>query len=221
MSAHSLILIGGIPRTGKTLSAQKLSALTGINLLSSDMLRCAARNVIFDEPYVAVEKLQLTGTLQYHRPGVGLSETKEFYQILDESIFGWKAVCGAVDYYDRHGMSVIIEGEAITPDRAKELQLKLLNLKLSAVFIGFTNKKFLDNIFKYSEQHADWVSLWRKEVDESVIRQWSEQQAVKSAQIKELCHQYGYMYHDVSEATDSLHIMKVVNSLLRKVYNET
>lgn len=211
-----LYAIGGCARTGKTTVLKALLERLPIMPISSDILRASMRNVLFDEPYVSVEKLDFEGSVTFHRPLEKGSEHKTFKQSMDEDGMTWKAVVGAINPFDRRGMPVVIEGIAITPERLHALKLK--NLTIRAAFLGFSDPSHIETMLVHAKKENDWVNkvITENDGDETSFRTWADEQIVQSKKTKELCEQFGYAYFDITEKLFDEHVNIVRNYLLSK-----
>ncbi|MDB5259086.1 MAG: hypothetical protein JWO73_294 [Candidatus Taylorbacteria bacterium] len=215
---NNLYLIGGSPRSGKTIIFKEMINRKPMIAISSDALRESARYTLTEEPFVSIQKLSFEGDVSFHRAGENkdISHAKHFSYDIDQEELTWKAIVGLINFYDRKsGNSLIIEGMAITPERVKSLSLK--NLKIKAAFVGFTDDSHLKNILEYAHANEDWV---HKKItledggDDSSVRKWFNEELGKNKEDATLAKEYGYEFFSPHEGSFEEYTNKVVEYLL-------
>lgn len=215
---NTLYLIGGSPRSGKTIIFNEVIKQKPMIAVSSDALREAARFTLLDESFVTIQKLSFEGDAIFHRAGENkeISHTKHFSCDIDQEELTWKTIKGLINYYDRKGgVSLIIEGMVITPERVKELSVKDLGVK--AVFLGFTDKSHIENIFEYSNDKKDWIYKKINQEDggdDSFVRKWLHEELEKNKKVAILAEEYGYKFFSPHESSFEVYRDKVVKFLL-------
>lgn len=216
---NTLYLIGGSPRSGKTIIFNELIRQNPMIALSSDAIREAARYVLTDEPFVTISQLSFEGNVTFHRSGENkdISHTKHFHQEINQEDLAWKTIMGLINYYDRKPgtPSLVIEGMAITPERVKSLSLK--NLELKVAFVGFTDDSYLDTILTYAYAKKDWVYKKITEEnggDDSSVRKWFNEELVKNKSLEAVAKDYGYGFFSPSGSSFEKYRDSVVKYLL-------
>jgi 2-phosphoglycerate kinase len=214
---HTLYIIGGLSRVGKTIVFEKLMARRHAITIQTDAVRAAMRKVLIGESYVAVEKMRISVYATLHRHGSLTAYTKNHTQRpKGEDDLAWAGVLGLIETYDRKDSAdVIIEGVAITPERIHALTLK--NLSVRAAFIGYGDSAHLQAILAYSEKKKDWVHTSIKEHggDASHVTKWARDGVVKSRKLKKHAEEFGYGYFDVSARPFREHAAAVLAYLLK------
>jgi hypothetical protein len=62
----------------------------------------------------------------------------------------WEMMVGIINRYDNKNIPLILEGVVITPERIKNL--KLDNLIIKTVFVGFTGDEYIENVINFVNQ---------------------------------------------------------------------
>ena len=102
--------------------------------------------------------------------------------------------------FDRKDVPILVEGIAITPERASSLPLK--NLKIKAAFTGFADASSLDHILAYAHKHKDWIYKVLQENDnkDDSIRSWFNEELAKNQQLAAKVKKFGYAFFPVDSA---------------------
>jgi hypothetical protein len=209
---HTLYVIGGVARTGKTTVLQKLMRRRGAVIVQTDGIRAAIRRALFGHAYLAVEKMRINVQATFHKPGSLKKYTIDRTQVpKGEDALAWEGVLGLIESYDRkNAADVIVEGVAATPERVHKLKLK--NLRLCAVFIGYENVSHFQSVLAYANKKKDWVYTSIKEHggDTAHIFQGVKDGIVKSRRIRKSAQRFGYGYFDVSTRRFREHVAEVL-----------
>ncbi len=214
----TLYLIGGSPRSGKTVIFNELIQQKPMIAVSADALREAARYALLEERFVTIQKLCFEGDAVFHRAGEdkGISHSKHFSHEIDQEELTWNAIKGLIGYYDRKGgASLAIEGMAITPERVKSLSVSELDIR--AVFLGFTDESYFENIIEYSNANKDWIHKKINQEDggdDSNVRKWFEEELAKNKKAAALAEQNGYKFFSPHGGSFEEYRDKVVKYLL-------
>jgi 2-phosphoglycerate kinase len=213
---HILYVVGGLSRTGKTIVAGSIMRRKHLVVIPTDAIRAALRKVLIGESRVSVERISFRSAATYRRPGslrkrriVRVRKTKR------EDDLAWIGVRGLIETYDRKNMvDVLLEGIAITPERIGRLKLK--NLKVRAVFLGYSSISHGAAMLAYSRRKHDWVNTWIKEHggDESHVHEWVRKGISRSAAIEKAAKKFGYRYFDISRRPFKEQIGAAVDYLL-------
>ncbi len=215
---NTVYLIGGSPRSGKTIIFNEVIKQKPMIAVSSDALREAARFTLLEERFVTIQKLSFEGDATFHRAGENkdISHTKHFFYEIDQEELTWNTIKGLISYYDRKGgVPLIIEGMAITPERVKSLSVK--DLEIRAVFLGFTDESYFEKIFEYSNDKKDWIYKKINQEDggdDSAVRKWLKEELVKNKNAAALAEEYGYKFFSPHENSFEEYRNKVVKYLL-------
>ncbi len=212
----TLFIVGGPPRAGKTTIVGKFLEQNPMPSTSTDALRGAVRNALFDEPYVTVEELSFEGHVEFRRPGNKERIKKAFHSDVHEDELAWKAAVGLIDHYDRENQSLILEGMAFGPEQVRKL--KLTNLAVKVLFVGYGTETHADRILEHAKDNPhDWVNEWLKETDgdETEIRDWVAKEVEKSNTNAQLAAEYGYGYFDVTSQPFDDHVNAALSYLIQ------
>jgi len=194
---NTLYLLGGAARSGKSTILNKLIQSVGVHAISTDALRAGMRKAILDESYITVDKLSFSGELIFRKPGEPgqPQHQKQFERMFSEDEITWQTALGIVEHHDRNNFSLALEGIAITPERVSALKLK--NLKVKTVFVGFTDPAAFEYILNHSAHQQDWVyTVIHKEQggNDATIRSWLTHEMEKSREISKQAQKFGYSF---------------------------
>ena len=214
---NNLYLIGGSPRSGKTIIFNSVINKRPMVAISSDALREGARFALTGESFANISDLSFDGDVSFHRTGdgTGVSYTKHFSQRVSDDELTWNVVCGLINFYDKKDIPVIIEGMVITPERVKSLDLK--NLKIKAAFVGFTDNLQLKSMLEYAHVNKDWIY---KEIidgdkeDESSVKKWYDEEKENNKHVAFDARRYGYGFFSPNESSFQEYCDKVIKYLL-------
>ena len=215
---HTLYLIGGLSRAGKTTVLKNLMGRRPAITIQTDAIRNAIRKVLVGEAYVAVKDIKVSTRTTFHRPGnlkkFAIARTRHFK---GEDEFTWAGVLGLIEAYDRKNKTdVIIEGVAITPQKVHALKLK--NLRTRAAFVGYSNTSHLQTILAHSAAEKDWIQTSIKEHGggTSHLTKWFREEVAKGRRIQKFARKFHYGYFDAGERPFRQHVAAVVAYLLKK-----
>jgi len=132
-----------------------------------------------------------------------------------ENNLPWEMVVGLIDRYDHKNIPLIVEGVVITPERVKNLKLR--NLELRAVFVGFTGNSYIEKIIEQGHIQKDWVydHITKDNGDDTEIRKMFKNLQEENKLIKEKSNEYGYSYFSPEDVPFDTYCNAVVEHLLR------
>jgi 2-phosphoglycerate kinase len=215
---HTVYFIGGPARVGKTTVAEKIMRRHPLIMLSTDGIRSAINNIFLGESHVSLEGISFKGTAAFRRPGSLKIYKKAFAKTnQDRDDLAWLGALGLIEAYDRaNKIDVLVEGNAVTPERVHQLKLK--NLTIRSAFIGYNNESHLSSILAYSKKKKDWIHRWIQEHDgdDTHVKKWVREKVARSVMIKKLAKKFGYGYFDVSKNPFNKHIRTVIDYLLKE-----
>lgn len=186
---NKLYVIGGSPRCGKTI---------------------ILNDVIKKEPMIAVSSDAIRSGVRYLNKNGRINESEKMIE--DE--LPWELLIGLIGRYDRQNVSIVVEGVVFTPERVRSLKLK--NLELKAVFVGFTTDEFIEQIIEYGKQTKDWVydSIVENDGSEDVIKKTLADEQKKNLELKARALKYGYKFFDIEVDSFDVYKNKVADYLL-------
>lgn len=212
---HTIYFIGGPARVGKTIVSLQLIRRKDLIVVSTDGIRAAMRKILIGKSHVSVDRIEFHGKATFRRPGNLEPRTVTFRRTSrHEDDLAWIGVTGLIERFDyRNNTDVLIEGIAVTPERVHRLKLK--NLKIRAVFIGYNNESHAGSILRYSEKNNDWVRTWIQEHggDRSRVKDWVKKGIVKNNAVKRQARRFGYRYFDITERPFKQHTQAVLKYL--------
>jgi len=153
-----IILIGGVPRTGKTTLAQKISHDMGLSWISTDALESIAYSYTSPENESALfPKAHLKkSTDRTNDDFYDMYTTEEivdaYTQQADTTA---KAIVALVTYADKGGWGYVIEGYHITPKLIAELRNK--GIAFSSIILINTKPHEAIERSRTSTTKNDWV----------------------------------------------------------------
>ncbi len=212
----TLYLIGGMARVGKSHVARAVIHRKRIATARTDIIRAAIRKAFTGESYIAIHDGYLRGAITFHRPGSlkehRLTITRKHW---DENEMIWQGALGFIETYDRHKENLLIEGVAITPERVHGLRLK--NLRVRAVFLGYENESQIEAILAHSRKKNDWIQRVIEEHggDEAPARRGLRKGIAKSVRLRRQAKRFGYGYFDVSAGSFRTQIKRATSYLLK------
>ena len=213
---HTLYVIGGLARVGKTTIFAKLVQQRHAITIQSDAIRAGLRKVLIGESHVNVRKIHMKASGTFQRPGdLKMHKINHVIDTKDEDELAWIGITGLLETYDRNNRAdVIIEGIAITPERLHALKLK--NLKVRAVFIGYNNDSQLERMLAFAHKEKDWVWRTIQEHDGNTdhVVKWVREGIVKSRKLERGAKKFKYGYFDISAGPFKQHTEAVVKYLL-------
>jgi 2-phosphoglycerate kinase len=209
----TLYVIGGSSRSGKTTILQNFLAVKSVMPISFEALREGVRNIFLDESRVTIEDITFNGNASFRRPGNLEIVQKEFSFHLSQDVLTKKALTGMIKGFDRVNRDLIIEGADIDPEYVHSLELQ--NLKIKAVFVGFTEDEYLDVVLTHATDLKDWVHVVIQEHngDDSEVRKWYQETKEKNKQMALLAKEYGYGFFSIQADDFPKHVKEAVGYL--------
>ncbi len=185
----TLYLIGGSPRCGKTTIFNSFINKKPMIAIPTDAIRAGVRY------------------LNKHNR-INFSEDEI------ENNLPWEMVVGLIHRYDHKNIPLIIEGVVITPERVKNL--KLDNLELRAVFVGFTEETHIEKIIEHGLTEKDWVydHITSNNGDDTEVRKMFKSLQEKNKLTKEKADEYGYSFFSPEDLPFEDYCNTVVQHLL-------
>jgi len=213
---HTVYFIGGPARVGKTIVAERIMRRKHLVIVSTDVIRAAVRKVLIGESRVSIEEINFKGKATFRRPGDLKVHKVTFEKSSDkDDELAWAGTLGLIETYDRkNNVDVLIEGIAVTPERVSRIKLK--NLAIRAVFIGYGDESHADSVIAYSKKEGDWVQTWLKEHDgdDTNVKDWLRKGVVKSKRVEKLAKKFGYGYFDITKRPFKEQVQAVADYLL-------
>lgn len=198
-----LIIIGGLSRTGKSLISRKISRLLDLSCyLSADALVAASLNLLVGKPYAHIHNIDFQAQAKISSPGDSnrhVESVKASVSNMSGSDLAWESAKGLIDHYDLNDQSILIEGVSLTPERINSIKLK--NLELRAVFLGYSKLSHSVNIINYAKDNpVDWINVWLKENDNDLdaFDLWVKKQIETNNETSRSANKYGYGYFDIT-----------------------
>jgi hypothetical protein len=204
--------------------ASSIARSTGKGLieLPTDYVRSIIR-LIFVGDDRGLSAIAFEGEVAFILPNGEKSPPKQF-QIPSQSEDNnaWNALVGLIGDYDRENQNdAIIEGVAITPERASEL--KLSNFEKRVIFIGYGNAElYVERRIAYAKEmkdgepnNYDWPAIQTKgeEQHRKDLLQEAHEQVPKNTALRILTENLGFRYFDLTEKTFDEHVRAVMNYL--------
>ena len=168
-----LFLVGGTPRSGKTLIARNILADREIPYLSLDWLMMGFNDGV---PEYGIHHLLWPNEI---------------------AVKMWPFLRGMIDCMLVDGMDYVIEGEAMLPQLLAELIGKNPD-RITAVFVGYTEINVKDKV-ALVKRHGDGENDWLTNKSDEYIRDHIENMIAHSKMIKDECEKYDLPYFDTSE----------------------
>jgi hypothetical protein len=167
-----LYILGGAPRTGKSILGRKFVSDKQIPFFCIDFL------------ITAIEE----GT-----PQIGIKHGQPF---ISKAEGLWPLVKPLLTHLIREEPNYLIEGDGILPKQVSELQ-KLYPHKIQSCFVGFagiTASEKLKQIREFGGNQDDWT----KKVSDEKLFKTIEDMIEYSKYLKEECDKYDISYFDLS-----------------------
>ena len=214
---HTIYFIGGPARSGKTTVAERIMRRKHFVVVSTDVIRAAVRKVLIGESRVSIEEINFKGKAVFRRPGDLKVHKVTFEKSPKESedALAWVGTLGIIETYDRkNNVDVLIEGIAVTPERVSKLKLK--NMAIKAVFIGYGDKSHTAAILEHARKKEDWVHTWIKEHggDDSRVEDWVRKGVARSKVVEKLAKKFGYGYFDITKRPFKEQVQAIADYLL-------
>ncbi len=196
---NTLYLLGGPPRTAKTSIMSALMVEKHTTFIPADAIAEGLRNVFTGLPHQMLRNIELSGSAEHKTSITKGGARKSFTNKGTEAELSLQAILGMLDYYGNNNTSVAFEGAAITPDWVSGLRITGFNVR--AAFVGYTQASHADAIISYAKQNPeDWINQWLKgeDGDETKIRAWVSEQAVKCVSLQQRAEALKYPFFDIS-----------------------
>lgn len=186
---NTLYLIGGSPRCGKTTIFNAFIKQRPMIAIPTDAIRAGVRY------------LNKNGRINFSEDEV-------------ENNLPWEMVIGLIQRYDHKNIPLIVEGVVITPERVKNLKLKNLNLR--AVFVGFTEESHIEGVIKHGNVEKDWVydAIVKNGGDDSEVRKMFKSLMEKNRLTKGKAEEYEYKFFSPENLPFDEYCNEVVQALL-------
>lgn len=164
---NKLYIIGGSPRCGKTIILNEVMQKQPMLSISSDAIRAGVRFL-------------------------NKNNRIDFPEEMIEDLLPWEILIGLIQRYDHQNIPLIAEGVVFTPERVQSLKLK--NLELRAVFVGFSSNEFIDRVVDHGKQAKDWVYDNINTKGEEHVRQVMNELKEKSIALQVEAERLGYPF---------------------------
>lgn len=153
-----IVLIGGVPRTGKTTLAQKISRDIGLSWISTDALESIAHSYTPSEsestlfPKATLKKTTDRTNDDFYNQYSTEEIVTAYMQQADTTA---KAITALATYANKDGWGYVIEGYHVTPKLIAELQNK--NIIFSSVILINSNPLEAIERSRKSDVKNDWI----------------------------------------------------------------
>ena len=189
-----IYLLGGPPRTGKSILGAQICSAHCISMVSTDSLGAALECLLTPtlEPdlfaFTRFNELPMAERARLMRA----NPTEFLNYCLLESRVIWRAAKAFISKEQLEGRDVLIEGVAVLPELAAQLQ----NIAFRAVFIGNHGSDLIDNIRQSAKENRhDWMKSMSDEYIEAfavVVRQMS-------TFIQQEAKRFGFQYLELDQ----------------------
>lgn len=173
--------------------------------------------MLVGETKVYVDRISFRVAATYRLPGgKRLKRLVRSKKNQEKDDLAWNMASSLIKSYDRKNTAdILVEGVAITPRRIWRLKLKNLNVR--AVFLGYSHRSHAASIIEHSKKKRDWVYEWIQEHkgDESHVHQWVREGIKGSAAIEKAAKKYGYRYIDVTHRPFEKQVKTAIDYLLK------
>ena len=196
---NKLYILGGPPRTAKTMIMSDLAKEKGIAIITADAVIHGIRNVLTGEPHQMLKDIELNGSAEWKASISSGGKRKPFSVNGTETELTLQAFIGMLDYYRRNNESVAFEGTAFTPEWVNNL--KIGEFTIRAAFVGFTDSEHSNQILAFAKANPhDWINTWliQDDGDETKIRKWVAEQSYRSVELKAQAEDFGFPFFDIS-----------------------
>jgi len=153
-----LMLIGGVPRTGKTTLAKKIAADLGISWMSTDTLESIAHSYTPEEqkdikfPKSVMRRNTNRSNDEFYAT-YSISEIIDAYEKQAETVSA--AIEALAEYADKEGWGYVIEGYHVTP--ALLTKLRAADITFTSVILVNTDPAQAIERSRQSDVTSDWV----------------------------------------------------------------
>ena len=212
---NTVYLLSGPPRTAKTTIMNGLVAETKVQLVAADALEHGMRNIFTGKPHQMLRQIEFHGTAEHKASLIEGGKFKPFSNKATEAELVLQVITGMLDYYRRNDESVAFEGTDFYPSWVSSLDIPGLTIK--AAYVGYTDASHTKNILEHAQkdQH-DWINDWLQDEngDDTKIRAWILDQALKCEQLKLDAESHGYPFFDISTQPFETYKSSVLNYFL-------
>jgi hypothetical protein len=198
---HTLYLVGGASRVGKTKILEKIKSQKNLVWFSTDTIRGKIKN----------------GEIQLNFGGN--EKPKNYNRWLGEEDFNaWLCTTGIINSHENLNQSdILIEGVAVTPEGVSNLKLK--NLDIKAAFIGYNDISYAEVIIEYEMKYKDWI-YGHCQGSEKAIREYVIKNAPaeieKSLGFAKQAQEFSYRYFDAVKLPFEERAKAVIDYLLER-----
>jgi 2-phosphoglycerate kinase len=189
-----IFLLGGPPRVGKSIIADKIRQKHAVSVVSTDTLGAVLESVLSPE---AAPDLFVFGKFNElpmaERVKLMMKNpAKPIDYVSKESHVVWKAVEAFIRKENDEGRDALIEGVAVLP----ELMSQLEDIPHRVVFIGNQGGNHKENIEKYAEENEhDWM----RNVSDQYIGAFAMFVNQMSVYIEQEAKKYGFEYIEMDK----------------------
>jgi len=204
-----IYFLGGPPKVGKSIISKAITRKYGINVVSTDSLGAVIENIL--DPEIVPELFVINRFNE-------LAESDRIQMLIEnamerinlqkkENRAVWKAVKPFIQREDDEGRDVMIEGVAVLPEFANQLEA----IDYRAVFIGNQGNDHKENIRKgANENDHDWMRY----ASDEYIEAFAFFVAKMSGYIKAEAHKYGFEYIEMDNIPFPDVVDRIASSLL-------
>ncbi len=187
-----IYLIGGAPRVGKSIVADKVRTATQAKLVSTDDLCSAYTKTLSDED--RRNKFPLPGFSGDPSENTLTADERVDLQTTSAKSL-WPEISKMIIAAVENGQDLVIEGVHILPGFVRELMNQCGSEKITALFLGLDDAdQVVDGIMKNTSPDN-----WMRESDPAVIRQVAEFVAALSRRIEKEARAHGLYYKERSQ----------------------
>ncbi len=190
-------LIGGTPRSGKTILTKNLAKELGISWVSTDTLESVVRAYSSTEelsnffPKTAIRK-ETQGNNDFMYERYSAREITDAY--IKQAKATWKAVEVFLEAEDVNGHSYILEGYQINPELVEKLTKKFPS-QIKGVFLGRENTETIVQAARDHTSKGDWFT--GKTHKEETFPKIAEMIAMYSDYFKTQAYERGLPYFNM------------------------
>jgi 2-phosphoglycerate kinase len=203
-----IYLLGGPPRVGKSIVANKLQQKHTVSVVSTDTLGAVLEHVL--SPEAAPDMFVFDKFNQIPMAKRVKLITKEPAMLIDyvrkESQVVWKAVEAFIRKEHDEGRDALIEGVAVLPELVSQLEY----IPHRVVFIGNQGENHQENMKKSIEEHEhDWM----RNVSDQYIGAFALFVKRMSAYIEQEAEKHGFEYIEMNKEVFGNVTEKVMRAL--------
>lgn len=213
---NTVYILSGPPRTAKTTIMNTLISKTHVQLVAADAIEHGLRNVLTGKPHQMLRRIEINGFAEHKASLTEGGKNKPFTNSGTESELVLQAIIGMLDYYRRNKESVAFEGTDFSPSWVSSLVIPGFAIK--AAYVGYTDVSHIGSVLAHAKDNEhDWINDWLQSEagDETKIRNWIREQAVKCGQLKLEAESCGYPFFDISTQSFEDYKSSVLNHFLQ------